>query len=126
MPGPWQRRFAFVSIAVACLTLGIYLLWRHNHARVTLRAGIRNHSLDNKLNPGGRVDALSVEVVAAAARRTGMRLEWVECPEGPDRALRSKKIDIWPMTLDLPERKKRFHVTEPWLAGAVGAGVAGC
>ena len=116
MPGPWQRRFAFVSIAVACLTLGVYLLWRHNHGRVTLRAGIRNHSLDNKLNPGGRVDALSVEVVAAAARRTGIRLEWVECPEGPDRALRSKKIDIWPMTLDLPERKKRFHITEPWLA----------
>ncbi len=62
------------------------------------------------------MDALAVEVVAAAARRTGLRLQWVDCPEGPDAALRSKKVDIWPMALDLPERKSRFHITEPWLA----------
>jgi signal transduction histidine kinase/ActR/RegA family two-component response regulator len=118
MTVPRQRTFAFASIAVVCAVAvpALYLLWRHDHRDLTLRAGIRNHSLSSDLNPEGRVDALAVEVLAAAARRTGLRLQWVECPEGPDHALRSKKVDLWPMTLDLPERRKQFHITEPWLA----------
>jgi signal transduction histidine kinase/ActR/RegA family two-component response regulator len=116
MPGPRQRRFAFVSIAVLCaLAAAFFFRWHHNRG-TTLRAGIRNHSLASDLNPEGRVDALAVEVLAAAARRTGHRIDWVDCPEGPDSALASKKVDLWPMTLDLPERKSKFHITEPWLA----------
>jgi signal transduction histidine kinase/ActR/RegA family two-component response regulator len=118
MTGLRQRTLAFASIAVVCALIApaLLLLWHHDHRDLTLRAGIRNHSLASNLNPEGRVDALAVEVLAAAARRSGLRLQWVECPEGPDRALRSKKVDLWPMTLDLPERKKQFHITEPWLA----------
>ncbi len=113
-----HRTLAYVSIAVMCFVAlaVLYLFWHHDHQSLILRAGIRNHSLSTDLNPEGRVDALAVEVVAAAARRSGLRLQWVECPEGPDSALRSKKVDLWPMTLDLPERKKQFHITEPWLA----------
>src|SRR5215469_17116409 len=118
MTVPRQRTFAFAFIAAVCAAASpaIYLLWRHDHRDLMLRAGIRSHSLSSDLNPEGRADALAVEILAAAARRTGLRLQWVECPEGPDRALRSKKVDLWPMTLDLPERRKQFHITEPWLA----------
>jgi signal transduction histidine kinase/ActR/RegA family two-component response regulator len=116
MTGLRQRTFAYVSIAVVLVIAPLFLLWHHDHRHIILRAGIRNNSLSTNLNPEGRVDALAVEVVAAAARRSGLRLQWVECPEGPDRALRAKKVDLWPMTLDLPERKKQFHITEPWLA----------
>jgi signal transduction histidine kinase/CheY-like chemotaxis protein len=117
MPGSWQRRSAFALVAVVCLAGGsVLVFWRHEHTHLTLRAGIRNESLSSNLSPEGRVDTLAVEVIDAAARRRGMHLQWVDCPEGPDRALRSKKIDIWPLTLDLEERRKYFHITEPWLA----------
>jgi signal transduction histidine kinase/ActR/RegA family two-component response regulator len=103
---------------VVCATLASVYVWRpHDHSRLVLRAGIRNNSLSASLSPEGRVDALAVEVLAAAARRTGIHLKWVDCPEGPDQALRSKKVDLWPLVLALPERKSRFHITEPWLAG---------
>ena len=115
---PRQRSFAFFSIAVSCVVLpALYFLFHHNHRLLTIRAGIRNHSLSTDLNPEGRVDALAVEVVAAAARRIGLRVQWVEWPAGPDGALRSGKVDIWPLAMELPERKNRFHITEPWLAG---------
>jgi hypothetical protein len=112
-----QRRFA--SVGIVLLFFGVIWArtkWPDGRRPRTLRAGIRNHSLSADLNPAGRVDALAVAVVAAAARRSGVRLKWIECPEGPDRALRSKKVDLWAVAMDLPERKRQFHITEPWLA----------
>jgi signal transduction histidine kinase/CheY-like chemotaxis protein len=118
MPGPIRRFYALAAIVVVCATLGsVYVWWPHNHSRLVLRAGIRNNSLSTSLSPEGRVDALAVEVLAEAARRTGIHLNWVDCPEGPDQALRSKKVDLWPVVMALPERKSQFHITEPWLAG---------
>src|ERR1700723_3356260 len=118
MPGSLRRFYAPAAIAVVCATLAsVYVLRPHDHSHIVLRAGIRNNSLSTSLSPEGRVDALAVEVLAAAARRTGMRLKWVDCPEGPDQALRAKKVDLWPLVMALPERNRQFHITEPWLAG---------
>src|ERR1700722_20339301 len=118
MIGARQGCFAFVAIAAVCVAApALYFSWHHDHKGLILRAGIRNHSLSTSLNPAGRVDALSVEVVGDAAHRLGISLQWVDCPEGPDAALISKKVDIWPMAMVLPERKSRFYITAPWLAG---------
>ena len=117
MNGFRLRGFAFVAIGAACVAAALLFFWHHNHKGLILRAGIRNHSLSASLNPAGRVDALSVEVVAESARRLGITLRWVDCPEGPDAALSSNKVDIWPMAMVLPERKSHFYITAPWLAG---------
>jgi signal transduction histidine kinase/ActR/RegA family two-component response regulator len=118
MPGSLRRYYALAAIAVVCATVASIYIWRpHHHSHLILRAGIRNDSLSASLSPEGRVDALAVEVLAAAARRAGIHLKWVDCPEGPDRALRSGKVDLWPLVMMLPERKSHFHMTEPWLAG---------
>ena len=117
MPGPPRRFYALAAIAVVCATLAWVYVRPHDHSHVVLRAGIRNNSLSASLSPEGRVDALAVEVLAMAAHRLGIRLNWVDCPEGPDQALRSKKVDLWPLVMALPERKSKFHITEPWLAG---------
>jgi len=118
MPGPLRRFYALAAIAVVCAAIASIYLWRpHDHSLLVLRAGIRNNSLSTSLSPEGRVDALAVEVLAAAARRTGVHLNWVDCPEGPDLALRSKKVDLWPLVMLLPQRKSQFHITDPWLAG---------
>src|ERR1700689_3782329 len=118
MPGSLRRFYAVAAITVVCAALASVFVWRpHDYSHIVLRAGIRNNSLSASLSPEGRVDALAVEVLAEAARRSGIHLNWVDCPEGPDQALRSKKVDLWPVVMALPERKSQFHITAPWLAG---------
>src|ERR1700693_3372255 len=118
MPRSPRRFCAVAALSVVCATIAWVYVWRpHDHSHLVLRAGIRNNSLSTSLSPEGRVDALAVEVLAMAARRTGMHLKWVDCPEGPDQALRSKKVDLWPLVMALPERNSQFHITPPWLAG---------
>jgi signal transduction histidine kinase/ActR/RegA family two-component response regulator len=55
------------------------------------------------------------EVLSEAAARRGIRLEWVHAPEGPDRALASGKVDLWPLIADIPERHARIAITGPYL-----------
>jgi signal transduction histidine kinase/ActR/RegA family two-component response regulator len=117
MPACFTRWYALAVIVVLGATGASFYVWRpHDHSRLVLRAGIRNNSLSSSLSPEGRVDALAVEVLTAAARRLGIRLQWLDCPEGPDQALRTKKVDLWPVAMALAERKSQFHITEPWLA----------
>jgi signal transduction histidine kinase/CheY-like chemotaxis protein len=111
-----RRTLAFTSIAVVCLAAVWYGTPLHERHKGVLRAGIRNQILSSNLNPEGRVDGLAVEILKEAARRRNVKLEWINCPEGPDAAMRANKIDLWPITQDLPERRKHFHITAPWLA----------
>jgi hypothetical protein len=118
MPGSFRRWYA-LAIVVFAAAVASLILWRtHGHSRPLLRAGIRNNSLSASLSPEGRIDALAVEVLTTAARRIGVPLKWVDCPEGPDQALGKNKVDLWPIAMELPERKSQFHITEPWLASA--------
>ena len=41
-------------------------------------------------------------------------MEWVWSPAGPDEMLRTGKVDLWPVVVDLPERHSIFYVTSPW------------
>ena len=58
---------------------------------------------------------LAIELVREAARRRGIRHEWVRQPGGADAALRDQKVDLWPLLTVIPERKGRVHITEPYL-----------
>ena len=57
----------------------------------------------------------AVDLMRAAAQHEGIRLEWVFSPEGPENALVSGKVDLWPLMADLPERRKFLYITAPWL-----------
>jgi len=60
---------------------------------------------------------LAVETVNEAARRAGIRLEWVETGTGSDEALERGLVDLWPVMADMPERRGRVHISRPWLNG---------
>ena len=49
-----------------------------------------------------------------AARRRQIRLEWVFSPQGPEQALASGAVDLWPIMGDLPERRGLLYVSPPW------------
>ena len=67
------------------------------------------------VDPDGQIRGPVHEVLSQAAARRGIRLEWVHAPEGPDRALASGKVDLWPLMADIPERRGFVTITGPYL-----------
>jgi PAS domain S-box-containing protein len=58
---------------------------------------------------------LAVETVNEAAKRAGLRLQWVETGTSSDEAFQKGTVDLWPLMADLPDRRKRLHMSRPWL-----------
>jgi len=58
---------------------------------------------------------LAVETVNEAAKRAGVRLQWVETGTSSDEAFQRGTVDLWPLMADLPDRRKRLHMSRPWL-----------
>jgi signal transduction histidine kinase/CheY-like chemotaxis protein len=63
----------------------------------------------------GRVEGLAAETIQAAARRAGIKLKWVADYSRNGALLRAKKVDLWPLLVDTPERRSWAHVTDPWM-----------
>jgi signal transduction histidine kinase len=66
-------------------------------------------------SPGGTASGISVDLVNLAARRRGIRLEWVFWNNTSESALFSKSVDLWPLITITPERLQRIHISEPYL-----------
>jgi diguanylate cyclase (GGDEF)-like protein len=64
----------------------------------------------------GKPSGPAIEIIAEAARRRHIPIEWVLAPEGPEPNLRSGKVDLWPLLGDLPERRKFLYISDPWLS----------
>jgi ABC-type amino acid transport substrate-binding protein len=68
-------------------------------------------------------------VIREAAIRSGLSLEWVLVPAGPDQALAKGTVDLWPIVASLPEREGLFHITQPyaqvtyWLIAKQASGI---
>ena len=60
--------------------------------------------------PGGPV----IDVIREAAHHAGLTLEWVEVPGGPEVALQSGIVDLWPLVARLPERARLFYISDPY------------
>jgi signal transduction histidine kinase/CheY-like chemotaxis protein len=74
------------------------------------------------LQPDGPIQGLAVDVLNAAAERSGVKLEWVrvEAPETLDDAFHAGRVDLWPAVAETPERIRHFRFTEPWLENSYG------
>jgi signal transduction histidine kinase/DNA-binding response OmpR family regulator len=98
------------ALAVA----GICLLTPRAKIDRTLKIGFQNsppyHFPDARGNPSGP----AVEIVREAAARIGIQLQWVFSPQGPEWALSSGAVDLWPLVGALPERRNLLYVSAPW------------
>ena len=61
------------------------------------------------------LSGLAVETVSEAAKRAGINLEWVETGTSSDEAFRKGLVDLWPLMVDFPDRRKRVHFARPWM-----------
>jgi signal transduction histidine kinase/CheY-like chemotaxis protein len=110
----FRRWIGPIGGLVVLVSLGVYSLGSHGSVEGTLRVGFQNsppyHFPDAQNHPTGP----AVEIIKRAAQERNIHLEWVFSPEGPERALSSGTVDLWPLVADLRERRKLLYVTAPW------------
>jgi signal transduction histidine kinase/CheY-like chemotaxis protein len=113
-----QRKLVFLALLSAvlgCLAVGGILHWRTSRLlKAPFRIGFFNSAKEHFLGPDGKAAGYAVDLLNDAARRGGIQLEWVYSPEGPDAALESGQVDLWPVLGDVPERKGHLYISAPW------------
>src|ERR1039458_3532717 len=111
--GPWHA-IVFGMMVIAAGTFLVLRVQVPSGVERTMRIGFQNsapyHFPDAKGNPSGPV----VDILREAARRRNLRLQWVFYPQGPDEALSSGIVDLWPIMGDLPERRRILYMSAPW------------
>ncbi|HEY1341577.1 MAG TPA: transporter substrate-binding domain-containing protein, partial [Bryobacteraceae bacterium] len=109
-----QLWIAAASSLAVVAPLSVYLFHKANHIDRPLRIGYQNsppyHFPDVHGNPTGP----AVDIIRAAAARQGIELKWVFSPQGPEKALDSGAVDLWPILGELPERRRLAYVSPPW------------
>ena len=97
------------AFAVLCLTVRLPAIPRR-----PLRIGFEQNP-PVQIRTDGGYSGLAVETVNEAAKRAGVRLQWVETGTSSDEAFEKRMVDLWPLMADLPDRRKRLHMSRPWL-----------
>lgn len=115
--GGFMRAKIILGSALAVALVSTAWWW---HSRAALqervwRIGWEEDPPNMFTAPGGKPDGFGPELVGAAARRAGIRLEWIYCPESSERAVRSGKVDLWPTMTVLEERKPYVYFSAPYL-----------
>jgi two-component system cell cycle sensor histidine kinase/response regulator CckA len=80
----------------------------------TLRIGFEQNPPLQYRTADGLV-GLGVEAVSQAAKRAGLRLQWVETNVSSEESFRRGLVDLWPVMAELPYRRKFVHFSRPWL-----------
>src|ERR1039457_6652247 len=111
---PRKALMPAAAIVLVCSVLGIYFHFAPGRVERTFKICFQKsppyHFPDAKGGPTGP----AVDVVKEAARRKNISLEWIYSPEGPEKALGSGTVDLWPIMGDLPERRQFLYITAPW------------
>jgi signal transduction histidine kinase len=111
-------RQSAISIAAALLLLALALRFvesrQHDPAGRTFRIGYEYSPPDQVLMPDGKPAGPAVEILANAARRRNIHLQWIFAPEGPEKAMSAGKVDLWPIFGDLPDRHGHYYISKPW------------
>ena len=98
---------------------GLLALWQF-HARPSsvpthpLRIGFESNP-PVQIRTAEGFSGLAVEIVSSAAKRAGIELEWVETGTSSEEAFRKGLVDLWPLMIDLPHRRKFVHFAPPYL-----------
>jgi PAS domain S-box-containing protein len=110
----WLAGMAVVLMASAFPAWKLYQ--RHIVQSKPYRIGFDQDPPQQFRGPDGRPTGMVVGLVAEAARRRGIALEWIDCSAlGSEAALRSGKVDLWPLMTITPERRKVLHFSTPYL-----------
>ncbi|MBL8217566.1 MAG: response regulator [Bryobacterales bacterium] len=106
-----QRGWLLVAV---CLTGVPRSLWAAVEPS-PLRIGVDQAEPYQSWQPGRGPVGFTVDVINAAAARAGVRLQWVNAPEGPQKALKARKVDLWPLMAVRAATDAGLYSTASWL-----------
>lgn len=114
--GSWMGPLLLLLLGLAAAaTLAHYWSLRRPPTGAPIRIGMQDsppwYYFDEKQVISGPVH----EIIEEAARRRRLGLIWVSDPAGPDHALASGTVDVWPLMGRLPDRLTRYEITDSWL-----------
>jgi PAS domain S-box-containing protein len=110
-----KMKWAIGSLVILVALLGWLGLGRPSVAPRVYKIGWSDSPPFQSRGVDGQPTGVAVDLVRAAAQRRGIRLQWVYWESGPDSALRSNRVDLWPLITVTPERLQYFHISEPYL-----------
>jgi len=115
-PSLRTRAIAIGGAAAVAGLLGLWLFNGRSQVILThpLRIGFEENPPVQIRTPSG-FSGLAVEIVNEAAKRARIELDWVETGTSSDEALRKGLVDLWPLMVDLPHRRKYAHFAPPYL-----------
>jgi signal transduction histidine kinase/CheY-like chemotaxis protein len=117
------RRFVpvwvLLSVGVSFFSLSVAWGWNHfwradRFRGGTYRIGVDNNPPNYDWSPASGASGFAVDVLNEAARRAGVKLEWVYCPRGSRAAFKERSIDLWPVGYYRPGEYPLLHQTQPW------------
>ena len=109
------RKSGLVALAAAALAIAAFAHWHAPDLKGrTFRIGFENSPPDQFIGPDNQPAGPAIQVVREAARRRGIRLEWVAMPSGPETAMARGAVDLWPIFGRLPDRVQRYFISKPW------------
>ena len=111
----WQRLSLVVGLGFVLGAVAIYLSGPETPIHRTMRIGFQDSAPYHFPDAHGNASGPAVDVVRQAAQRTNVKLEWVYSPEGPEKALSSGAVDLWPLIGDLPARRRFLYISGPWI-----------
>jgi signal transduction histidine kinase/DNA-binding response OmpR family regulator len=117
MPRFWRitkARLAVIALTAAAAAYPVYRVAAPAPVNRTFRIGFQNSAPYHYPGANGLPTGPTIDTVNAAARRAGIKLEWIFVPQGPEAALTTEGLDLWPLMGDLPERKGLVHISQPY------------
>jgi signal transduction histidine kinase/ActR/RegA family two-component response regulator len=120
----FRRRWlmAFAASATLVVAASVALLYAQSEPewkRRVYRIGHDGAPPWMEFTSDGKPAGLVVSLLGEAARQQGIRLEWIKLPGvTPDDALDKRLVDMWPAIGISEQRRRRFHLTEPWLSSS--------
>ena len=79
-----------------------------------LRIGFEpNPPFQIRTNDG--IGGLAVDTIEEAAKRSGIRLQWIETGTSSEEAFQKRLVDLWALMADVGDRRKRVYLSRPWM-----------
>src|SRR5664280_696429 len=111
------RKYA-VPLVLGMVAVAAVVVWACRepdwHGR-TFRMGYEQAPPSQVVGPDGGPGGPAFEILGEAARRRGIRLEWVRSGKTSEVSLTSGAVDLWPVFSDLPGRSRRFYISPGWM-----------
>jgi PAS domain S-box-containing protein len=105
-------------IMIAVLAVGMASLYFANRLPPIPKGALRIGFEQNpplQFRTADELAGLGVEAVSEAAKRAGLRIQWVEPGVSSEEAFRKGLVDLWPVMADSQERRRFVHFSRPWL-----------